>query len=268
MTESERKTIKKWIDVWQETGKALQELKIQELRADDYYEKNKRLLNEMLQYAYEHRTVRLTSGLVEQQRYFMKLRKNMNEANKSEKINALFQAALEFQNTFEEQNWSFCCIGGLAVIRWGHIRINLVVDFCLLCGFGSEENYIKPLLKKFESRISDAHQFALKRRVLLLYASNGVSVDISLSGLPFEEEMIKRATLFEFEKNCSLITCSAEDLLVLKAFADRPKDWMDVESVIMRQGNKLDRNFVIEQLTPLCELKETPEIVDKLKKLF
>ena len=75
MIESERKTIKKWIDVWQETGKALQEIKIQELRSDDYYEKNKQFLNEMLQYAFEHRTVRLTSGLVEQQRIFMKLRK-------------------------------------------------------------------------------------------------------------------------------------------------------------------------------------------------
>jgi len=84
MTESERKTIKKWIDIWQETGKALQEIKIQELRSDDYYEKNKQLLNEMLQYAYEHRTVRLTSGLVEQQRYFMKLREKSNKKCKEE----------------------------------------------------------------------------------------------------------------------------------------------------------------------------------------
>lgn len=192
----------------------------------------------------------------------------MNEANRLKKSNALFQAALEFQNTFEEHNWSFCYIGALAVIRWGEIRMTQDIDLCLLCGFGYEEQFIKPLLSKFKSRIPDAHQFALRRRVLLLYASNGVSVDISLSGLPFEEAMIKRATLFEFEKDCSLITCSAEDLLVLKAFADRPKDWMDVESVIVRQQKKLDTNFIIERLSPLCELKEQPEIVDKLKKLF
>ena len=109
---------------------------------------------------------------------------------------------------------------------------------------------------------------ALSKRVLLLYASNGVSVDISLSGLPFEEELINRAFFFEFDKNCSLITCSAEDLIILNTFADRLKDWMDVESVIMCQGKKLDTNFIIKQLTPLCELKKTPEIVDKLKQLF
>ncbi len=75
MTESERKIIKKWIDVWKEAGTALQEIKINELRSDDYYQKNKQLLNEMLQYAFEHRTVRLSSGLVEQQRIFMKYQK-------------------------------------------------------------------------------------------------------------------------------------------------------------------------------------------------
>jgi hypothetical protein len=78
MIESERKIIKKWIDVWKETDKALQEIKIQELRSEDYYEKNKQFLNEMLQYAFEHRTVRLSSGLVEQQKFFMKLRKESN----------------------------------------------------------------------------------------------------------------------------------------------------------------------------------------------
>ncbi len=43
----------------------------------------------------------------------------MNENKKFEKVNPLFQAGLEFQNTFKERKWSFCFIGGLAVIRWG-----------------------------------------------------------------------------------------------------------------------------------------------------
>jgi hypothetical protein len=192
----------------------------------------------------------------------------MAEVNKFEEINPLFQAGLEFQNTSTERKWSFCFIGGLAVIRWGEIRITQDIDLCLLCGFGNEEQYIKTLLGIYKSRIPDAYHFSLKNRVLLLYASNGVSVDISLSGLPFEEEMIKRATPFTFHPNCSLITCSAEDLIILKAFADRTRDWMDVESIIIRQGKKLDTSYIIDQLSPLCELKEKPEIINKLKKLF
>jgi len=183
-------------------------------------------------------------------------------------INPLFEAAREFQNIFEKQKWPFCFIGGLAAIRWGELRMTQDIDLCLLCGFGNEDRYINTLLELFTSRISNAHSFALENRVLLLYASNGVSVDISLSGLPFEEEMIKSSTLFEFTSDCSLRTCSADDLIILKAFANRSKDWMDIESIVLRQGDKLHQKYIIAQLLPLCELKNTPDVIDKLKKTF
>ena len=163
----------------------------------------------------------------------------MTDINNIKKINPLFQAGLELQNTFKDLNWKFCFIGGLAVIRWGEARMTQDIDLCLLCGFGNEKQYITTLLSKFKSRIKDAHQFALQNRVLLLLASNNVSLDISLSGLSSEDEMIKKATNFTFYTNCSLLTWSAEDLIILKAFADRNKDWMDIESIIIRQSKKL-----------------------------
>ncbi|MEE4354903.1 MAG: nucleotidyl transferase AbiEii/AbiGii toxin family protein [Desulfococcaceae bacterium] len=183
-------------------------------------------------------------------------------------MNSLFQAALELQQTMKSQNWPFCFIGGLAVIRWGEVRMTQDIDLCLMCGFGNEEAYIENLIKQYKSRIDEPVNFALNNRVLLLSASNGVSVDISLSGLPFEEEMIRKATHFKFSPDCSLITCSAEDLIVLKAFADRPKDWNDVETIAMRQDSNLDIEYITEQLTPLCDLKESPEIIEKLKKML
>ncbi len=183
-------------------------------------------------------------------------------------MNSLFQAGLELQQFIMGKKWPFCFIGGLAVIRWGEIRMTQDIDLSLLTEFRNEETYIHALLEKFTSRIPDPIDFARKNRVLLLSASNGVSVDISLSGLPFEKQMIKRATLFPFSSECSLITCSAEDLVVLKTFADRARDWTDVEGIIMRQGNSLDVDYIIKELTPLCDLKEAPEIVDKLQKLI
>ena len=183
-------------------------------------------------------------------------------------MNSLFQAGLELQQFIMEKKWPFCFIGGLAVIRWGEIRMTQDIDLSLLTEFRNEETYIHSLLEKFTSRIPDPIDFARKNRVLLLSASNGVSVDISLSGLPFEKQMIKRAALFPFFSECSLITCSAENLIVLKTFADRARDWMDVEGIIMRQGNSLDVDYIIKELTPLCDLKEAPEIVEKLQKLI
>jgi len=180
-------------------------------------------------------------------------------------MNPLFQAGLEFQQFMKTRNWPFCFIGGLAVLRWGEMRMTQDIDLCLLSGFGNEDRYIYELLATFETRISEAVDFALTNRVLLLSASNSIAVDVSLSGLPFEEQMIERATPFPYAPDCSLLTCSAEDLIVLKAFADRTKDWTDVEGIINRQAPHLDIHYIITHLSPLCEVKETPEIMNKLE---
>lgn len=103
---------------------------------------------------------------------------------------------------------------------------------------------------------------------LLASASNGVDLDISLAALPFEETMIQRATAFAYSPECELIICSAEDQSVLKAFANRPKDWLDVEGVVIRQGARLDVPYIFSQLTPLCELKEERQILEQLRQLL
>ena len=192
----------------------------------------------------------------------------MQQKKSKSTINPLFEAGFEFQTTFQKLKWPFCFIGGLSVIRWGELRMTQDIDLCLLCGFGNEDKYIDVLLKKFKSRIVDAKDFARKNRVLLLLASNEVPVDVSLSGLPFENEMIEQATLFEFYDECSLITCTSEDLIILKAFADRTKDWVDVESIILRQGKNLDEQYIMDRLMPLCELNESVDIITKLENLF
>lgn len=182
-------------------------------------------------------------------------------------MNPLFLAGLEFQQFIHEKEWQFCFIGGLAVIRWGEVRVTQDVDLSLLSGFGNEDTFADSLLSQFKSRISDAEQFALTNRVLLLLASNGVAVDISLAGLPFEEEMIERATPFPYAPDCSLITCSAEDLIILKAFANRGRDWLDIEGILVRQGSGLEFEYITDRLTPLCELKGAPEIIVKFHHL-
>ena len=47
-----------------------------------------------------------------------------------------------------------------------------------------------------------------------------------------------------------------------------PQDWIDVEGVIIRQGNRLHNELILEELTPLVELKEEPEILERLRFLF
>ena len=86
--------------------------------------------------------------------------------------------------------------------------------------------------------------------------------------MQFEERIVARASLCQFTPDAALTTCSAEDLIVLKAFANRDKDWLDVDGVILRQAGQLDVALIWRELDPLVELKEEPEIGERLRKLL
>ena len=182
-------------------------------------------------------------------------------------MTGLLQTARQLQTFCEQQGWRSCLIGGLAVQRWGEPRVTLDVDLSLLTGFGREDEYIDVLLGSYTPRINHAAEFARRKRVLLLQTADGVGIDVSLAALPFEECVVSRASDFLYPPGITLRTCSLEDLVVLKLFASRPIDVRDAESVIIRHKNELDWRYIEEQLRPLVELKEEPEILDTLARL-
>lgn len=53
----------------------------------------------------------------------------------------------------------------------------------------------------------------------------------------------------------------------MKAFASRGQDWVDVERIIALQPD-LDSAYILEHLDVLCELKEEPEIAQRVRKLL
>ena len=81
MTDEEKKLMKKWVETWKRAGPILEEIRKDELRNFDY-KKNKQIIDEMLQWAIDHAKPRLSSGLVEQQRWFMKMREKLEQEGK------------------------------------------------------------------------------------------------------------------------------------------------------------------------------------------
>jgi hypothetical protein len=185
-----------------------------------------------------------------------------------ETVNELIDAAAEIQGFCIERGWKFCFIGGLVVQHWAEARFTKDIDLTLLTGFGSEEVFIDEWLRHFRSRRSDAREFALAHRVLLLRSSSGLPVDVALGAFPFEGQAVDRASDVEVFPGKKLRFCSPEDLIVMKAFASRDLDWQDVRMTIARQGaDSLDWKYIREQLEPLAILKGEPEIVTQLEGL-
>lgn len=183
-------------------------------------------------------------------------------------MNPLFAAALELQRFFNARAWRFCFIGGLVVQRWGEPRLTLDVDCTVLTGFGAEASYVDELLAAFDGRVEQPRDFALAHRVLLLHGPSRVPLDIALGAMPFEERCVERASAFDIADGQSLLTCSAEDLVVFKAFAGRERDWLDIDGIVVRQGDALAADTIWRELRPLLELKENVEAEPRLRRLL
>jgi hypothetical protein len=180
----------------------------------------------------------------------------------------LVTEARRFQDFCEGMSWDFCFIGGLAVQHWGEPRLTRDVDASILAGFGDETQFTSAILKAYKPRIPEAENFAHRYRILLVSTASGIEFDISLAALPFEEQMIRRSRLVEYLPGIALRICSAEDLIVLKSFADRPLDWQDVGSIVIRQTPAvLDWEYILSNLEPLVALKEQPEILNRVRDL-
>jgi hypothetical protein len=182
-------------------------------------------------------------------------------------VNPLFSAAAEVQDLCQQHRWEFCFIGGLATIRWGEPRLTRDVDLTILAGFGDEEPVIDGLLDCFRARLDDARQFALRNRVVLVTAGNGIPVDVALGALDFEERAVQRASGWETGE-VSLLTCSAEDLIVHKVFAGRDRDWADVAGVVIRQRELLDRDLIVAELAPLLAAKGSSADLRRIQELI
>jgi hypothetical protein len=180
---------------------------------------------------------------------------------------SLFRAALEVQHFLQQQRWQFSYIGGLALQRWGEPRLTGDIDITLMTGSGNEAQYVDVLSTRYGFRLEEGKEFALKNRVLLLATSEGIGIDIALAAQSYEQRLIERSTPFAFLPDCSIITCSAEDLVISKAFADRDQDWIDIRGILIRQEGRLNWQLIEDELKPLLAAKESPELMTRLLQL-
>jgi hypothetical protein len=183
-------------------------------------------------------------------------------------MHRVFVAAVSLQSALEEVGHPFCFIGGLALQRWGETRFTQDADATVLTRFEHDEAVARNLLSRFKSRHAEGLDFALRYRVLLLEAENGVGLDVALGVFDFEARAIERSSLWRLTEGSALRTCSAEDLIVHKAFASREKDWMDIHGILLRQGSKLNIAQIFEELRPLVALKDDITIVPRLEAMI
>lgn len=145
-----------------------------------------------------------------------------------------FEAALHaLTQWLEAEQVPYTAIGGIAVSLLAHPRATQDIDAVIWLDEGRWEAFIRTGEEHgFKARISDALEFAARSRVFLFrHHKSGVSVDISCGALPFEREMIERAMTLKISETRIKVP-TPEDLIITKAVAQRPKDMIDIESLL------------------------------------
>lgn len=74
MTDAEKQQLRQWVETWRRAGPELKRFSYQELRSQSP-ERSMAIVQDMLELGYQCGRPRETSGLVEQQRLFRKLRR-------------------------------------------------------------------------------------------------------------------------------------------------------------------------------------------------
>jgi len=157
-------------------------------------------------------------------------------------------------------------IGGVAVGMISEPRSTADIDAMFTLELKDLKTFIKAAQTVgFSLRYADAEQFARERRILLLvHEPTGIEADVSFGVLPFEFEVIERAIERPLGR-LKIRIPTPEDLIIFKALAHRPKDMIDIQSII--QANpKLDRKRIRNWVKQFAEAMEMPEIWEDIAK--
>lgn len=169
---------------------------------------------------------------------------------------------------FDAAKVSGVIIGGVAASLLGRPRLTRDVDALVILDEAKWADFLKMGESLgFKLRTPDALEFAKKNRVLLMnHIPVGIDVDISCGLLPFEKEVLQRAKTIEISGVCIPLP-SPEDLIIMKAIAGRPRDIIDIES-LLDANPELNMRRVRKWIREFSKVLEMPEILENVKKII
>jgi hypothetical protein len=169
---------------------------------------------------------------------------------------------------FGDAGLSAMVVGGVAASILGRPRATRDIDALVILSEDKWSGALSAAAKHgILPRIDEPLEFARRTRVLLLrHVESGIDIDIILGRLLFEEEAIARSKSHDLG-GVRVQLPRVEDLLIMKAIAQRPRDLRDMEGLLDAHPEadiELVRRWVREFSTAMT----MPDLLDGLEKLL
>jgi hypothetical protein len=149
---------------------------------------------------------------------------------------------------------TFALIGGQAASLRGEERVTADIDMIIGADINQALDLTSALvdtrLRPLFSGVSEVIQRSFM--LPLIDETTQIRVDLALALTGFEHLAISRAEVVQVA-GCPIPVATAEDLIIMKALAGRPRDDEDVRGIILTQGGRLDWSYCEDTAAQLGE---------------
>ena len=145
----------------------------------------------------------------------------------------------------DDRNIPYMVIGGQAVLIYGEFRATADIDITLGVAQGEFPRILemagalgmRPMHPDPESQVNAVMVFPV------LDLDTGIRVEFIFSFSPYERQAITR-TVPRVVRKTPIHFATAEDLVAMKVFSERPRDWEDARSIMLKNPD-LDIKYIL-----------------------
>lgn len=179
------------------------------------------------------------------------------------------QILAKLGRTLDSAGIPYMIIGGQAVLIHGRLRVTEDVDLTLGVDSSAAARVIG-VLREIGLRplVDKPEEFVAKTYILPAFADEEkVRVDFAFSFSPYEQAAIERALVRE-ETGYPVKFVTAEDLIIHKLFAGRPRDLEDIRGVLARKQGQVDREYLRHWIWQFSQIEGKGHLLRQLDELL
>jgi predicted nucleotidyltransferase len=175
----------------------------------------------------------------------------------------------EIAESLDEERIPYMIIGGQAVLIYGRPRLTRDIDITL--GIDADDfALVEKTCKKLKLKMlpENPKNFAKETNVLPAEEpTSGFRIDFIFSFSPYETQAIKRAKEIIID-NYPVKFASCEDVIIHKMVAARAIDAEDVKSILIKNKDSIDLEYITGWLLEFSKIPEHEEILEGFNRLL
>jgi hypothetical protein len=182
-------------------------------------------------------------------------------------VAALGKALKSLKATFRELDAAWYLFGAQAAFVYGAQRTTIDADVTMIQGHRASQEIADALVAHdFALRFPDP-TFVARTRVVPIVHLGGMLVDVVLGGGGFDDVFAARAVKHRVD-GILVPVATAEDIVVMKVSAGRPKDNQDVIAMLRSPRTNVDPEKVRDDLATLEAILDQSDLLPAFEALL